>query len=61
MGSLVESRDGLDILEGRKISPLLEFKPQIIQPVAKSLYCLCYPTSQRFVIINVNVIIPLNI
>jgi hypothetical protein len=51
----------LDILEGRKISPLLGFKHQSIQPMAKSQYCLCYSTFQRFVIVNVNLIIPLNI
>jgi len=58
---VVESRDSLDILEGRKISPLLWFKHQSIQPIAKSQYCLCYPTFQRFVIVNENLIIPLNI
>ena len=61
IGSWVESRDSLDILEGRKISPLLGFKHQSIQPIAKSQYCLCYPTFQRFVIVNVNLLIPLNI
>jgi len=30
-------------------------------PIAKSQYCLCYPTFQRFVIVNANLIIPLNI
>jgi len=30
-------------------------------PIAKSQYCLCYPTFQRFVIVNVNLLIPLNI
>jgi hypothetical protein len=55
------SKDSLDIPEGRKISPLLGFKHQSIQPTAKSQYCLCYPTFQRFIIVNVNLIIPLNL
>jgi len=40
----VGPRDGLNILQKRKVIPQLGLKCRIVQPVAYSLYQLCYPS-----------------